>query len=207
MKKTLLILCAALLGTVFVNASPFTYYKNDKYYFQVSGAYNILTNSSATDPAGTFDKLKNSNGFGVAAAVGRYYDPIRIELEYSYKGGKTEEVLGSIPTGRSGDLSYNSLMANMIYEAPLGNVMYVYLGVGAGAAMVNLDINGNDDTAVTFAYQAMFGLGYNLTREMSLTLGYRFFRTLDTSHNIGGANINVDPASINGLELGLKINF
>lgn len=210
MKKILFILCATLAIASSSNASPFTYYKNDTYYFQVSGSYTMLSDSNISNFTAPTARLRHKDGFGVAAAVGRYYDPVRVEIEYSYRGNRTEGyTVNDVPSSPnvSGNLTYNSLMANVLYEAPLGESMFAYFGGGLGASFVNLEINGRSDMSPTFAYQAMVGLGYNFTRQMSLIFGYRFFSTLQTNHDMKGGTVNVDPAPISGIELGLKINF
>lgn len=200
MKKSLIALSLMLLGAATLQASPYTYFEQNKYYFQVNGSYDVLTNSDLNTLGG---KLENDNGFGVSAAVGKYFDPLRVELEYSYRANNTSLLLNGLPTASSGDLTHNSMLVNVVYEAPLGDVMFVYLGAGMGVSFVNLELAGTDDTDVVFAYQAMFGFGYKVTRQMSIIAGYRFFRTLETDH----AGLSVDPTSINAFEMGLKVDF
>lgn len=215
MKKTLIILTALFVGSLLVNASPFSYYKQDKFYFQVTGAFDMLQKADVanfTNPANVqqLDKLEHDNGFGLTAAIGTYYDPVRLEIEYSYRTSNTNPIQTPFATTAfaAGDLTYNSLMLNVLYEAPLGESMFFYGGVGAGASFVNLELPGNvNDTDVVFAYQAMFGVGYKLTREMSLTLGYRFFRTLRSQFDTANGKMNMDPTSINALEMGIKFDF
>lgn len=206
MKKALILLAALFFGSLVVNAAPFSYYKEDKYYFQATGAFDFLQKNDVGNFAGV-DELDNDNGYGIAAAIGMYYDPIRLEIEYSHRSHSTNVLNAAGTSFATGDMNYNNFMINVLYEAPMGDSYFLYAGAGMGASFINVEFNGADDNDIVFAYQFMLGVGYKLTREMSLTFGYRFFRTLRGQFDANGSTFNLDPASINALELGIKVDF
>ncbi len=92
-----------------------------------------------------------------------------------------------------GDTAGLSFMVNVYADFAPDSSWNPYLGVGVGVTRINLDLgvlarhnDGDsgrfaiiDDNHTTFAYQGAAGLGYRLSESITLTLGYRYFRTLD----------------------------
>lgn len=81
-----------------------------------------------------------------------------------------------------GDVHAWSAMANIFYDFNRGGGIEPYIGIGVGAARLNA--NGADlapalrtfegeDTVL--AYQALAGLGFGLTEQLTLDVGYRYF--------------------------------
>ena len=92
---------------------------------------------------------------------------------------------GAASAPGDGTVSALSIMANGYYNFGSGKPFLVpYLGIGAGYAMVDADesvlgFQFVDDSATVFAYQFMAGLGFNISSNTTLTVGYHYFVTSD----------------------------
>jgi len=76
------------------------------------------------------------------------------------------------------------LMANVLYDIPLGSRFMFTLGAGAGADYAKLDTSGPfDDREWFFAYQGEAGFSYALTSRADLTLNYRYLRVANPDFN------------------------
>jgi opacity protein-like surface antigen len=76
------------------------------------------------------------------------------------------------------------LLGNLIIRAPMEFGITPYVGVGAGGVVSDISVrefhHWDDDSDITFAYQAMAGVNVALTRHIDVGLGYRFLGT--TAH-------------------------
>ena len=101
----------------------------------------------------------------------------RPEVEYALRRNDAEDA--------EGNSEANGAMANLWYDfgAPaFAPKLRPYLGGGAGTAEISLEefSSAQDDDSVeesVAAYQAGAGLSYDATRNLVLSLGYRFFET------------------------------
>lgn len=100
----------------------------------------------------------------------------RPEVEYALRRNDAEE--------QDGNAEANGAMANLWYDwrgLPFAPRLRPYVGGGAGSAEVSLEeFAGSSDDSVeesVAAYQAGAGLNYDATRNLVLSLGYRFFET------------------------------
>ena len=74
-----------------------------------------------------------------AVAVGYDFGDFRAEGEVAYRFNDWDDatIFGFAPTSSvDGDFQSLSLMANAIYELPVGDVVSFYVGAGAGIAAV-----------------------------------------------------------------------
>jgi OmpA-OmpF porin, OOP family len=126
-------------------------------------------------------------GFGYGFANG-----LRPELELTIRDNDTRNP-GAAPGEGSGNA--DAYMANLWYDVPALSFaprLRPYIGAGAGRA--KLDYTGVVDAAGTahssdadlFAYQAGAGLGYEVTRNLTLSLGYRYLQTERERLTAGG---------------------
>jgi OOP family OmpA-OmpF porin len=106
-------------------------------------------------------------------------------------GGSGSIPIGLISVPLNGSTDVLSFMANVAYTFNTGDSMgglRPWIGAGAGLALVMQDtsltvpIIGDvsiiDDTAATFAFQAMAGVDYAISESWTVGLEYRFFGTL-----------------------------
>jgi len=108
------------------------------------------------------------------------------EFEYSYLNPDVERTaLPSAGTGYAtieGDIKLNNFMFNAIVKYPEGKI-HPYVGLGLGFSAVDLSVSSTstaravnyDDTL--FAWQILFGVDIDLTKNLSMDIGYRYFAT------------------------------
>jgi len=73
------------------------------------------------------------------------------------------------------------LLANVVFRYENSTKFVPYLGGGAGGAVSMVSATGTD-TDTVFAYQAKTGVAYQLTENVMLDLGYKFFSTAEQSY-------------------------
>ena len=149
-------------------------------YVSLKGTYSKMAingKASGEDGKSTFAK-KDWVG-GASAAAGLKMCAFRTELEFNqslsardnYEGARTKQ-------------SYRSYMLNGYFDVPTGTNFHPYVGAGIGVARVktrfSLDENVAKHRSTNLAWQAGGGLGYNLTRNWTLDVGYRY---VDNGHN------------------------
>lgn len=102
--------------------------------------------------------------------------PLAVELE-------TGVIWDSVKTAP--DLTYQiPLMANLLYQVPLGKSWKAYLGAGAGETFSHLQvliwdesIHGllrEEGTSFAFTYQAQAGVHYSVSDHLDIGFGYKF---------------------------------
>lgn len=153
------------------------------YYIHLRGNANFLDDAAnGANGVGTLgNRTDFDTGFGLSGAVGRDLSRFlsgsltnfRAEAEIAYG----ENGIGSL-TGNPEVRTY-AYMANLYYDfQPLGHHRSVvpYIGVGIGAASLNVDgAPLADDEDTVFAYQVRAGFAYGIRPDLSLSVGYRFF--------------------------------
>jgi OmpA-OmpF porin, OOP family len=189
-------------------------------YVSVNGGLSFLSDSDTFAP--TFTPPENlhlgfDSGFNVGGAVGYNFGNIRAEGEIAYHTNDIDELSTTLVPffpATDGSASALSFMVNGYYDFHIGNSAWVpYLGVGAGAANVDVDLSflgatpQIDDNATVFAYQLMAGLGFNISSNMTLTAGYRYFAASDPEIiDVDGNVLDVEYSS-HEVNLGVRYNF
>jgi opacity protein-like surface antigen len=145
---------------------------------------------------------RTKDGYSLSGAAGfRFGNGLRADAEVGYRrhgfdslqiradGGLgaafgVGSLNGSTPKA-TGHLSALSLLGNLWYDLDLGSSVKPYLGGGLGAARVSATnvavsgvtiVNGSD---TVFAFQFGAGVGYEIIPAATLSLDYRYFRTVD----------------------------
>ena len=195
----------------------------------VGPAFLQDSSSTATDPSlGTADfDTEFDPGFGVHGAVGHSWDGFRLEGEVSYRKNDVDTLTVTSTTGAisslnldtlgsldaDGDVSALGFMANAWYDFDTGSPWKPFIGGGVGTARISLnDISSStislaDDEDQVFAYQAGVGIGYELTPTIIVSLGYRFFGTLDPEFtDVDGIPFDAEYRSHN-VEVGVRLHF
>lgn len=132
-------------------------------------------------------------GYKARGAVGYDFGAFRFEGEISYRDNDSDGI-GSLTTVPSApvvsEFSSISYMANVYYDYHSVNSSWVpYLGVGMGASTVDFSfsipsvIGGAlvSDKDTVLAYQIMFGVGYEVTQHLAITLDYNYLATADVT--------------------------
>lgn len=124
-------------------------------------------------------ELDFSSGFAAGVALGFTVSPsVALEIEYVYRHADAE--LGKGPSPTSGSITSNAIMVNAIYELPsVGATQafrpYVGAGLGVGDMSYDGDDNLNLDGDYSFAYQAIAGIGYQVSNQASFYAEARYF--------------------------------
>jgi OOP family OmpA-OmpF porin len=107
-------------------------------------------------------------------------------------------------------------MLNGYYDFNRGGSVQPYIGVGVGGARLNISADGpalgfikDDDTVL--AYQAMIGIAFDLTEQLALDVGYRYFVADEVE--LDGISPNLTAAAFTAdyehqaVTLGLRYQF
>ena len=219
------IMVAAIAGA----ASPARAAEGD-WYASVYGGGMFLEDSHNRGNGNPLDfNSSTKTGYNARAAVGVYRAPqVRVEGEIGYRRAGLDKLsvnndfgvgaaAGAAPlagtTSASGQYTAISAMLNAYYDYDTGSAWRPYIDAGIGAARLSMHnvaasgvpvVNAYD---TVFAYQLGLGLGYEITKSLTLAVEYRYFTTLDpTFRDATGATFNSEFTSHN-LSLGVRYRF
>lgn len=183
---------------------------DEGWYVSGAGGLNFPLDSSIRG-GGINNTAELDRGWGASGALG-YKTPggMRLEGELGYRTSEFDS-LNNVAVG--GDADVWNLMANAIYDFDVGSSLYPYVGAGIGVARADWDTDAAvggvqiDDDDMGFAYQAIFGLGYALSNQLTLTADYRFLGVPDLDlSSTAGARIDTEYHS-HSLMVGLRFAF
>ena len=201
-------------------------------YVSLMGGYSTLDSTIKGERDDINDltnavTLKDSFIGGIALGYS-FKDPWRIEAEATYQNFDIDQIrndnagspgaLGTFSNG-SGDIDAIGLTANVFYDYKTsGTSLAPYIGLGLGAIYVeanNVQKTGRstlNDSAVAPMALAMVGVGYDLTKEVNLNVGYRLqgIGVLSGSQTrANGTVINADTnyILIHSVTAGLRFSF
>ena len=170
-------------------------------YFTFTGSIDTfedmtLTNIDPSLPART--SMGREAGLGFNHSIGyQFRNSFSTELEFSYRGG-------DFGPGVHGDITSKSFLVNGIYSFNIREFYTPYIGYGIGIAFHEASINLSGDRAdTTLAYQLKMGVDMELSRKLSLLLGYRYFTTNDPSFD----GYFTGETTSHGIEAGVKYHF
>jgi len=153
------------------------------------------------------DGVDTETGYSIAGAFGyRYTDTLRAEVELGYSQADFDE------TGVDGDISALTLMTFGYYDFNAQGTVRPYVGLGLGAANVNVDAStvfGNvDGDEWVFAYGARAGIETDLGFIPGATgsIGYRFTGLEDGEFRGAGLKGELQ-GDIHVIEAGIRIPF
>lgn len=153
-------------------------YHNYNYYYNYNDDYDI--------------DIQDTWAFGFK--LGYTPPPLRFfsfEFEYSYLNPDVDKTVlyhaGTNYAAIEGDIKFNNFMFNAIMKYPEG-IIHPYIGAGLGFSYIDVSISAtstarsysNDDTV--FAWQILAGVEIDLTNNLSMDIGYRYFAT-ESNHN------------------------
>src|SRR5665213_1433752 len=179
-RRTLHLGLASLLAS-----TPLIGHAGDGGYVGIEGGFNWESPQDIRHDTNVIDRIHFDKGWA-AGVVGGYSfaNGFRPELELDHR----RNALDHDVFGKSGGIdNADSVLANLWYDfkSPNGlfSVVHPYLGVGAGGVRSyyhtpHLDGMITDtDYATEFGYQAGAGVGFDLTKRLTLSLDYRHLWT------------------------------
>lgn len=169
-------------------------------YLELRGGATFLNDPDLNgDPI--LDEIETDTGWLVDAAVGYAHDSgLRGELALGFRRNDIDEVTGgSITVDADGDVSNFTAMFNGYYDfhldkygvrGPAANLT-PFIGGGLGLAVISVkfdelagsSISDDRDDDTVFAYQAIAGLSYGFTRNVTASVSYAYFATEDPNFN------------------------
>lgn len=166
------------------------------FYVGVTGAYLIPDKMTISGEGGEI-KLGFNNSWMLGAKAG-YILPawkyFAVELEYfHFFASKPDQTTfqtsgGDFSQVTDGEFTSDNAFANFLLRYP-GGKFHPYVGFGLGWAWSRLKASGLeriegvtgtpsfDEKDNRFAWQALVGLNYEITRDWSAGLGYRYYQT------------------------------
>jgi opacity protein-like surface antigen len=180
MKKVLL---ATLAVAAFVATSAEADIKVRPYVSAKIGHAWANQRAYAWDAAWPADKAKlagTDNVWMGAYALGVKVCAFRAEFEYNHWGKahseRAPEQIGFTRTG----LRQQSWMMNGYFDIPTKTAIRPYVGAGVGLARIRGRMEAPEDLVLAvkgktaWAWQVGAGIGYNLTKNLTLDVGYRY---------------------------------
>ncbi len=197
MKKAHLIVLATL--ALVASLAFGTAYAADKggVYVGIKGGYEYMDRSNGgvattNGQNATNESRSDKSGYTVGGAIGYNFAgmglPIRAEAEYLYHNQFKYSAVNGTAAGSTGEFSskidIHTVFANFYYDFKNSTAFTPYVGAGLGVAWINQKVsstftgwaatdNGNRDTT-NFAWNLGAGVGYSLSDNIVLDLGYRY---------------------------------
>jgi len=187
------------------------------WYFSGEGGLSFLESAHNSGGGIDFNTSAANPGFDLGAALGRELgNGFRAEGELAYRRINLDRVTGvaGVASGPAGGAaSALSVMGNGYYDFQTATPIKPYVGLGAGFARVNFDkatVNGAplvDDGDVEFAYQAIGGVGYDVSPTGTVFTQYRHFATLDPTFTAASGQSFNSQFADSSVELGYRFRF
>ena len=160
-------------------------------------------------------------GYGVALPAERTIDGRTVSTDLGFVSGRFGvgyAIFGFRPELSAGYRTANvkdqdeqsvtsiDVIAGVSYDVDTGSDIIPYVGLGGGMSNVTVK-EGNTRTVWALAFQGAAGIGYALTEDLALTLGYRLTGTLDAdfAEQDGGGTLKM--AVGHNVELGIRYSF
>ncbi|HTT81600.1 MAG TPA: OmpA family protein [Stellaceae bacterium] len=168
-----------------------------QFYIGGEGGWTSLgnTSGSVTGPGPlTHFAEKFNDGFNAGGRIGYEWGPWRFEEEFRYQLDHIPSV-SPIPVVASeyadGNRYAYAIMTNVIYDFNTGWPITPHIGGGIGAVVQHdaWAVAGGtcaDSTDLTFGYQAIAGIRYNINNRFAFDLDYRYLGTTDPTFHFGG---------------------
>ena len=174
----------------------------------------------AAQEMGSDEGLYIGAGYGIALPADREIDGRTVSTDLGFVGGRFG--VGYTIFGFRPELSVGYRMANIkgqdeqfvtaidviagvYYDVDTGSDIAPYIGIGGGMANVTVK-EGNSKTVWALAFQGAAGIGYELTEDLTLTLGYRLTGTLDADFP-KKEDGTLKMALGHNVELGIRYSF
>ncbi|MDO9083341.1 MAG: outer membrane beta-barrel protein [Humidesulfovibrio sp.] len=236
MKKAHLVIFAVLALVAALAIGPA--YAADKggVYVGIKGGYEYKDHNKG-DVADSTAAPNNNNatnqswseksGYTIGGAIGYNFAgmglPVRAEAEYLYhnqfKYSADNATSGGLTGTFNSKIDIHTVFANFYYDIKTSTAFTPYVGAGLGVAWINQKVtstfrnwapgtsDGNYDTT-NFAWNVGAGVGYSLTDNIIIDLGYRY-TSFGDAKNVEQGAISFQAKDLKSHEalLGLRYQF
>ena len=225
---------ATLLSVVLLSIPGASLFSQDMmmdgtgFYVAAGGGATLITDTTDTPQKGITGSGDEADwdldfGFSAGGSAGYDFGDFRTEAEFSFQSANFrhgEEIDNDDENKKADDnLTVMAILANGFFDLDTGTPFVPFIGIGVGA--VNLSVKlaeGDDDPTFEgsgwgFGYQANLGVAYEIVDAVALTLGYKFFGTLETEVTDAGDegdddDMYVKPTLLaHRAELGVRFRF
>lgn len=182
-------------------------------YFAGNIGIVAVEDAGITDPLLTAEGLSNveasfDNGVGLSLAAGSTItDVIRAEAEFSYRKNDLDSIsatyLGTSATiPVNGEVESMTLMGNVFADIKTNSIVTPFVGLGVGYSRVDMELEGESEDDMVFAYQLILGTGFKINDATTIDVSYRYFATADPDFD----GTEAEYATHNFMA-GVRINF
>ena len=146
----------------------------------------------------------------------------RVEVEAGYLSNDVDTVdpdSGGAPAASDGSIDAFYWFANLIFDIPMSGWGFTpFIGGGVGFANVSFDnvnnppagtlADGVNDENTAFAWNLTAGLSYDISRNVSFDVAYRFVQFTDVEFaDIGGVGITSDDIDNHQVTAGVRVHL
>lgn len=215
-------LYATALGTATLLAVPA--FADQNWYVGIEGGLTHNDKSGVKGDGSLLDVGANyKEGYVFGGVLGYDFGSVRLEGEVAHRHNKLKAfniinsggnglTVGNVASD-SGVAKVTSGMVNVMLDVGSGWIVTPYIGAGVGVADAKFDnfsyggATFADGSKTVFAYQAIAGLSYAISKAVDLTLDYRYFAT-DDAHIRDGLSqrVSVEYTSHTAM-IGLRYKF
>ena len=199
---------AIVLGVLLAGPAPA---QDDGWYAGVIGGLNLARDAAYDSGTSTLEADDDKNaGWAVGGVLGYDFQPLRLELELMHRdngidaidfaddGGLGGGALAGTVEDVGGQVGFNSLMINALYDVDTGGGLTPFVGGGLGLGRANYEnitpggVPLVDDEDAVFALQGIAGVATALTRSLELTASYRYLWSTRSELAAAAGNV-VEP--------------
>ncbi|MBM3488195.1 MAG: porin family protein, partial [Alphaproteobacteria bacterium] len=186
----------------------------DPHGLYIGGSVGIsVPSDSELNTPGVSREASMESGAAIAAALGYHWGwGIKTEIEGSLRLSRLDGISG-VTGAITGDYDVVGIMGNIIYEPSLGWIVRPFIGGGIGygiaqasniAPVVGSRVGDSDGG---LAWQIMAGIGFNVSPEWTVQVGYRYFNMPDVDFKTdSGVGVSSDYSSHSAM-VGLRYHF
>ncbi len=98
------------------------------------------------------------------------------------------------------------LIASVYYDVDTGSEITPYIGVGGGISNVTVK-QATSKSVLALSFQGAAGIGYAITEDLTLTLGYRLTGAMDADFPEDKGGETLKMALGHNVELGIRYSF
>jgi len=163
--------------------------------FSVSAAYSLAIPGEVTIDGNT--RSTDLGFIGGRFGIGYSIFGFRPEVAAGYRMATIEETEDSVTS--------LDVIASVYYDVDTGSEIVPYIGVGGGLSQVTVKEKGESKSVAAIAFQGAAGIGYAITEDLVVTLGYRLTGTMDADFPDGGGTLKMTLG--HNVELGIRFSF
>lgn len=186
----------SLLAAAMIVTLPTLAMANDGLYLGLGAGVDFGRDKDVSGSGLKIDTDYDTGWVGLVTLGNAYSNGFRTELELGYRGRDVDTKNGANKGG--GDANMWTGMINGLYDFRNSTGFVPYLGLGIGAARVQIDADTTTTNArvtgsdTAFAAQGIVGLGYKLNEQAQLFADYRYLRAFDADFKSNASKVNGD---------------